>query len=172
PDLIRLSASYFTQRFGDLIQYVNGPPPSFKGRYANLTAATSDGFEAELQVMPATHWRTTASYTLITPRVTEIDPAYQGSDQAGDALLRRPSHSGSVVVSYARSSGLGFGTAITFVGKRPDLDFAQFPSPRVTLPAYGKVDLSAEVPLPRLGLGGLMLTARLENLFDKKYEGV
>src|SRR5207244_7069265 len=50
PDLIRLSASYFAQRFGDLIQYVNGPPPSFKGSYANLTAATSNGFEAELQV--------------------------------------------------------------------------------------------------------------------------
>ena len=172
PDLIRLSASYFAQRFADLIQYVNGPPPSFKGSYANLTAATSDGFEAELQVKPATHWRTTASYTLITPRVTEIDPTYQGSDQVGDALLRRPSHSGSVVVSYARSSGLGFGTAVTFVGKRPDLDFAQFPSPRVTLPDYSKVDLSAEVPLPRLGLGGLTLTARLENLFDKKYEEV
>ena len=172
PDLIRLSASYFAQRFADLIQYVNGPPPSFKGSFANLTAATSDGFEAELQLTPVTGWRTTASYTLVTPRVSELDPGHQGSDRVGDALLRRPSHSGSVMVSYGRPSGLSVGTVVTYVGKRPDLDFAQFPSPRVTLPDYTKVDLSAEVPLPQLGPGGFALTARLDNVFDKRYEEV
>ena len=61
---------------------------------------------------------------------------------------------------------------MTYVGKRPDLDFAQFPSPRVTLPDYTKVDLSAELPLPQLGPGGFALTARLDNVFDKRYEEV
>jgi len=172
PDLIRLSASYFAQRFADLIQYVNGPPPSFKGSFANLTAATSDGFEAELHLTPVAGWRTTASYTVVRPRVSELDPNYQGSDRVGDALLRRPSHSGSVMVSYGRPSGLSVGTVVTYVGKRPDLDFAQFPSPRVTLADYSKVDLSAELPLPQLGPGGFALTARLDNVFDKRYQEV
>ncbi len=170
-DAIRLSANYFAQRFADLIQYVNGPPPSFKGSFANLTAATSDGYETEIEVVPATNWRTTASFTVVKPRVTEIEPSYQGSDQVGDELIRRPSHSGSFVVSYARPAGVSLGTAVTYVGKRPDIDFAQFPSPRVTLPAYTKLDLSAELPV-RLGPGGFMLTARLENLFDRKYQEV
>ncbi len=172
PELFRLSASYFAQRFSDLIQYVNGGPPTFKGSYANLTGATSNGYEAELEVSPARGWRGNASYTIVNPRVTEVDPAYQGDSKVGDALLRRPSHSGSLVVSYARPSSVSFGAAISYVGKRADMDFAQFPSPHVALPAYSKVDLSTELPLTRLRRGGLTLNARIENVFDRHYEDV
>jgi vitamin B12 transporter len=172
PELIRLSASYFTQRFSDLIQYVNGAAPTYKGSYANLTGATSNGYEAELELSPARSWRGSASYTVVNPRVTEVDPAYQGSSKVGDALIRRPSHSGSVVVSYARPSSVSFGASVSFIGKRADIDFAQFPSPHVTLPSYTKLDLSAELPLTGLRLGGLTLNARIENAFDKRYEDV
>ena len=172
PELLRFSASYFTQRFGDLIQFVNGGPPAFLGSFANLTAASSDGYEAELELTPVTNWRGTASYTIVNPRVTEVDPAYQGTDRVGDELIRRPTHSGSLVVSYYRPRGISLGTAVSYVGKRPDTDFSQFPSPRVTLPAYTKVDLSAEYPLTGVNRGGLTLTARLDNVLDKRYEDV
>jgi outer membrane cobalamin receptor len=76
------------------------------------------------------------------------------------------------VLSYSRPWGASLGTSISYVGKRPDLDFAQFPSPRITLPAYAKVDLSAEYPLTDVAHGGLAVNARLENLFDKHYEDV
>ncbi len=172
PDRVRFSASYFTQRFSDLIQFVNGGPPAFLGSYANLTGASSNGYEAELQLTPVTNWRGTASYTIVNPRVTEVDPAYQGGDHVGDELIRRPTHSGSLVLSYSRPSGMSLGTAVSYVGKRPDTDFSQFPSPRVTLPAYTKVDLSAEYPLTGLRRGGLTLNARMDNVFDKRYEDV
>jgi vitamin B12 transporter len=61
---------------------------------------------------------------------------------------------------------------VSFVGKRADIDFAQFPSPYVTLPSYTKLDLSAELPLTRVRGGGITLNARLENVFDKRYEDV
>jgi vitamin B12 transporter len=170
-DLIQLSAGYFNQRFTDLIQFVSGPPPTFVGSYANLNGVTSNGYEAELVIIPATGWRATTSYTMVEPRVTRVDAGYQGSDQVGDALIRRPTHSGSVVLSYARASRFSLGTAVSYVGKRPDTDFSQFPSPRVTLPAYAKVDLSADFPL-RLGRSEITLTSRVENLFDKRYEDV
>jgi vitamin B12 transporter len=172
PELVQLSASYFTQRFSDLIQYVSGGPPTFMGRYANLTGATSNGYEAELQVSPVRNWRGSVSYTIIDPRVTQVDAAYQGGNSVGDALIRRPSHSGSLVVSYARPATASFGASISVVGKRADIDFAQFPSPRVTLPSYAKLDLSTELPLTRLHGGGLMLSARIENALDKRYEDV
>jgi vitamin B12 transporter len=172
PDLFRFSASYFTQRFGDLIQFVNGGPPAFLGSFANLTAASSNGYEAELQLTPVTNWRGTASYTIVNPRVTELDPAYQGTDRVGDELIRRPTHSGSLVVSYSRPWGVSMGTAVSYVGKRPDTDFSQFPSPRVTLPAYTKVDLSAECPLSGFARGRLTINARLDNVFDKRFEDV
>jgi vitamin B12 transporter len=172
PELFRFGASYFAQRFGNLIQFVNGGPPAFLGSFANLTAASSNGYEAELQLTPVTNWRGTASYTIVNPHVTEVDPAYQGIDRVGDALIRRPTHSGSIVVSYSRPWGMSLGTAVSYVGKRPDTDFSQFPSPRVTLPAYTKVDLSAEYPLTGLNRGGLALNARLDNVFDTRYEDV
>jgi vitamin B12 transporter len=172
PDLIQLSANYFRQRFGDLIQFVNGGPPDFKGSFANLTAASSNGYEAELQLSPVANWRGSASYTIVNPRVTQVDPSNQGGDQVGDALIRRPSHSGSVVLTYAHPSRATLSAAANFVGKRADTDFSQFPSPRVTLPAYAKVDLSSELPITGLSRGGLTLNARLENVFNQRYQEV
>lgn len=172
PDLIQVSASYFNQRFSDLIQFVNGGPPDFLGSFANLTGATSNGYEAELQVTPAINWRATAGYTVVNPRVTEVDPGFEGTDRPGDELIRRPTHSGTLVVSYSRPWGVSLGTAVSYVGKRPDTDFSQFSSPRVTLAAYTKVDLSAEYPLTGLKRGGLTLNARVDNVFDKRYEEV
>jgi vitamin B12 transporter len=167
---LHLSAIYFTQRFSDLIQYVNGSPPSYKGSYANLTGASSNGYEAELALSSWTNWRGSASYTIVNPRVTEVPPGYQGGDNVGDALIRRPSHSGSVVLARSRPAGLGVGVALNFVGKRADTDFAQFPSPRVTLPAYTKLDISAELPIGARSPSGLTLNARVENVLNKRYE--
>jgi len=171
-DEARLSASYFAQRFSDLIQYVNGDPPTFKGSFANLTGASSNGYEAELQVVPVVNWKGSASYTIVRPRVTRIDPAYQGNDRVGDALLRRPTHSGSMVLAYERPGGGSLGTVVSYVGKRPDLDFEQFPATRVTLPGYAKVDISAEYPLTARRRAAFAINARIENLFDRRYEDV
>ena len=170
-ETIRLSASYFRQRFADLIQYVNGGPPDYKGTFANLNAATSNGYEAELNAVLRSHWRANASFTFVAPRVDAVDASYQGTDVAGDALLRRPSHSGAITLSYFAPSGFSVGGTATYVGTRPDLDFSQFPSPRVSLPAYTKFDVSGEFPL--FGPArSLTLTARVENVFNKRYEEV
>ncbi len=169
---LRLGGGYFNQRFAELIQYVSGGPPAFKGGYANLTGATSNGYEAELEIKPRSGWRGAASYTVVNPRVESVSAEYTGAERAGDALIRRPSHSGSVVAGYTASSGIGLSASVAFVGKRPDMDFVQFPSPRVTLASYSKTDLSIELPLAPPARGGLTLNARVENLFDKRYEDV
>ena len=170
-DVVELSASYFAQRFADLIQFVNGGPPDFKGSFANLNAATSNGYEMEVRVAPNARVRGSASYTIVNPRVDAVDADYQGTDRVGDALLRRPTHSGAATVSYFDPSGFNVGAVVGYVGSRPDLDFSQFPSPRVSLPAYTKVDLSSEVPILRRG-ARLTLTARVENVFNRRYEEV
>jgi vitamin B12 transporter len=171
-DAIRLGGSYFNQRFADLIQFVSGGPPNFMGSYENLTSATANGYEAELRIAPDSRWHGSASYTVVEPRVVQIPAGYTGSDQAGDALVRRPSHSGGILAAFTGSTGMSVSAAVSYVGKRPDFDFSQFPSPRVTLPAYTKVDLSAEYPLITGPRAGLRLTTRVENLFDEEYEDV
>jgi vitamin B12 transporter len=169
---MKVSASYFNQKFTDLIQYVDGGPPDFKGSYANLTAATSNGLESELSFLPSPNWRTSLSYTIVNPKVSGVSPAYQGTDKVGDALIRRPTHSGSFSTTYLAPSRTSLGVALTFVGRRPDLDFTQFPSPRVTLPSYKKLDLSVDAPITLFQHGGLEFTARAENALNKRYEDV
>ena len=169
---IQLNVNYFRQRFADLIQYIDGPPPDFKGSYANLTGATSDGYEAQLDLTPESDLHASASFTLVKPRITDISPSYEGPDAVGDALIRRPSHSGSATVVYVHPARGNLGVAFSFVGSRPDIDFTQFPSPRVTLPAYTKIDLSGELPIGVVEHGGLTLNARIENLLNKRYEDV
>ncbi|MDQ3674543.1 MAG: TonB-dependent receptor [Gemmatimonadota bacterium] len=171
-DAVRVSGGAFNQRFADLIQYVGGEAPSFMGSYANLTSASANGYEGELSINPRGAWRGSASYTVVNPRVVEVAPGYSGSDRPGDALIRRPTRSGSVVAGFTSGRGLSLGGAVSVVGKRPDTDFSQFPSPRVTLPGYTRVDLSVEYPLLRAGRGELTLNARVDNAFDKDYEDV
>jgi vitamin B12 transporter len=168
-ELVRVSAGYFNQRFSDLIQFVNGGPPDFKGSFANLTGASSNGYEAELALLPLDNWHGSVSYTIVNPKVTEVPPGFQGAN-VGDALIRRPSHSGSFVVGYSRPAGVSVGAAVNYVGKRPDTDFSQFPSPRVALPAYAKLDLSAELPIFSPARRGFTLNARVENALNKRYE--
>ena len=168
-DLVSVSGSYFNQRFSDLIQFVNGGPPDFKGSYANLTGASANGYEAGLTVLPYNNLRGSASFTIVNPRVTEVPPGFVGAS-VGDALLRRPSHSGTLLVEYSRPARMVVGAAVNFVGKRPDTDFSQFPSPRVELPAYARLDLSAELPIFSPERHGFTLNARLENALNKRYE--
>jgi outer membrane cobalamin receptor len=61
---------------------------------------------------------------------------------------------------------------VSYVGKRADLDFAQFPSPRVTLPAYTRIDVSGETSIAHVGSQRLLLTARVENVLGRSYEDV
>lgn len=172
--VLRLSAGYFNQRFSDLIQYVSGGPPSYLGSYANLTEAESNGYEVELNLTPVGQWSAVAGFTQATPRVTKVSSAYTGGQKEGQALIRRPTHSGNAAVTWSRSRSGSFSAIASYVGKRPDVDFAEFPSPVITLPAYVKLDLSASVEVLHgaSGKSALSLTARVENALDRKYEDV
>ena len=81
------------------------------------------------------------------------------------------SHSGSAAVSYA-DRGFAAGLILTYVGTRPDLDFQQYPSPAISLPAYSTVDLSAAAPLAVRNGTTIAVTARLENALDRRYQEI
>lgn len=172
--ILKISAGYFNQRFRNLIQFVSGGPPNFLGSYANLTEAESNGYEAELALTPVGEWSASASYTFAKPRVTHVSSSYGGDLEPGDALLRRPQHSGTASVNWARKNFASLSLLGSFIGKRPDTDFTQFPSPRVMLPEYVKVDVAGSYSLIRTGSkkSGVNLTFRVDNAIDKKYEDV
>ncbi|MEO8576881.1 MAG: TonB-dependent receptor [Gemmatimonadales bacterium] len=172
--ILRASAGYFNQRFSDLIQYVSGGPPTYLGSYANLAGAESNGYEGEITLTPVNAWSATAAYTYAKPRVTKISSGYSGDLTEGQALLRRPQHSGNAAVTWSKVGTGSLSAIASYVGERPDLDFNQFPSPTVTLPAYIKLDfaVSKDIIRDEKGKGAISLTFRVENALDKKYEDV
>lgn len=175
---VQISGTIFRQRFTRMIQYVSGGPPTYKGSYANLSAATANGAELEFEAYPGrftgalTPIRIRANYSEVRPRVLRTDSGYGGSLKPGDALIRRPTHSGSASVGYS-ASRWNIDATEMFVGLRPDVDFSQFPSPTVTLPSYTRTDLSGNVSLGQISVtGNWEATFRAENLFARKYQEV
>jgi vitamin B12 transporter len=171
---IKLSGSYFNQRFRDLIQYVSGGPPAFLGSYSNLAEAESNGYEAEIILTPVSELSASASYTRVKPRVAEVSDDYTGDLAPGDPLLRRPEHSGTATLTWARTRTGSLSMLASYVGERPDLDFAEFPAKRVILPSYVKLDVAGSAALLRSESRryALSMTVRVDNVLDRKYEDV
>jgi vitamin B12 transporter len=168
---LRISATWFDQRFHDMIQYTFQPPDPSDPNYFNVAAATARGLElaSDASVGPLLLG---ASYTRLTTRVLDQGLASDASFVDGETLLRRPRHSAAFSARH-RGDRRTLGLTVQRVGDRDDLDFgAGFPAPRVVLPAYTTLDLAAE---QRLGGGGRAawdLILRVENLLDARYEGI
>ncbi|MEO6865174.1 MAG: TonB-dependent receptor [Gemmatimonadaceae bacterium] len=177
----RLRASFggFDQRFSNQIQYVAGSyggPPNFAqltpAYYSNLTQARSKGYQAELNASLPLGLAAAASYTQTIAQVFAVPPGYSGSQKPGDALLRRPSHTASASLFYSQSPDWNVGASADYVGKRPDMDFSQYPSPTVSLASYVKLGLSGSVRIFRTDVTSVALTARVDNALDRHYEDV
>jgi vitamin B12 transporter len=168
-----LTATYFDQRFRNLIQYVLGDVATdFRGTNENLAAATSRGLELEVRAPNVARLDVGANVTLLRTRVTDAGSGAFGTFVNGDRLLRRPARTATLDAAYRLVHGATLGAAVRYVGERDDRDFAN--DVRVTLDAYTLVDLTAELSLAALshGLSPLALTARVENAFDRSYEPV
>jgi vitamin B12 transporter len=183
-DIVRgraaVGATYFNQRFRDMIQY-NGLVAEGEPNYYNLAAATSDGVEVTLRVTPLTPLTLSASYTYTKTRVTNagIDSSATASFVQGQRLLRRPANLASATASYAfRRPETSLHLELATVGDRDDRDFSDevtFVPKAVTLPSYTVVALAGELGILRRGASAspeLVLTARVDNLFDRNYQQI
>lgn len=174
-DRLTLGATYFDQRFRDLVQYASTPPG--QPDYFNVAAANASGVELEARLPSiAGALDMTANYTYLHTRV--IDAGFDSTADAlfvqGNRLLRRPTHLASVHLGYHAARHATLGATASYVGRRDDRDFSSFPATPVELPAYTKLDLSAELPLVthHLATPALTLTARVDNVFNTQYQGV
>ncbi len=171
----RLSATFFDQRFVDMIDYNPGAPSGAPNFY-NVAAAAANGLEFGVHLFPTDMWSMALSYTYLHTDVTNpgFDPSSGALLAAGQPLTRRPKHSGRFDADYRVSSHGAVSLAVTYVGDRVDQDFTTFPFPRVTLPSYTRVDCAAHLDVlqPRRSVPGLSISARVENLFDRAYQEI
>ncbi len=159
-----LRATYFDQRFRDLIQYsAQGVGPD-SVNYVNLADASARGIEVAGQAALGAALSLAATYTYLDSR----------DGATGQRLQRRPTHAGSVNLGYAIGGRGSAWLAVVFTGDRFDYDYAAFPAAPVVLPPHTRVDLAGMYELIRghAGVPGLGLDFRIENLLDAQYEEI
>lgn len=171
---VTLAASYFDQRFRDLIQYDGAAGPT-DPTYQNVARAISRGVEVITHLKAARGLTLSGSYTYLFTRVDDAGFSTDPNDVfvRGQSLIRRPKHSARFD-ARAQVSRLSLGAGLNYVGRRDDVDFRVFPQVRTTLDSYVTVDADAALDLVRRGPGrpGFAATFRAENLFDQNYETV
>jgi vitamin B12 transporter len=160
---LTLAATWFDQRFRDLIQYTFVTAQPTDPNFFNIAGANARGLELEARAAPTRAIDVTAQYTWL--RTSTADSGYDGATFApGQRLLRRPTHSGSVAAALHPSARVTGGVRVLVVGSRDDLDFSTFPGSRVRLPGYGRLDLWTDLAVVRLTGAALRLTGRVDNL--------
>ena len=169
---VTVRATYFNQRFRDLIDY-NGSD-SVTYNYLNVPGADARGLEIASEAALGGAVRVTAGYTFLDTRVTKggADTGSTALFLTGQPLLRRPWHSATLALSYRLGRRGSMTLTALYTGRRPDVDYRIFR--RDTLPSYTRVDLAGQLDLlqPQGGAPGLAVVGRVENLFDAPYEEV
>ncbi|PYO99274.1 MAG: hypothetical protein DMD60_02055 [Gemmatimonadetes bacterium] len=169
---VSVRATYFDQRFRDLIDY-NGSD-SVRYNYLNVPGANARGLEVASEAALGGAVHVTAGYTFLDTRVTRggADTGSTALFLTGQPLLRRPWHSASLGLSYRQGERGSVTLTVLYTGRRPDVDYRTFR--RDTLPSYTRVDLAGQLDLlrPQGGVPGLAVVGRVENLFDRSYQEV
>ena len=161
-----LSATYFNNLFRDRIDF-SFDPVTFAGQYVNVNRSMAHGFESELHVRATDHITLLGSYTYDSSQILAAPFASDPLLQPGRPLLRRPKHSGSLLLSYF-GRRWGGDVAGTFVGRRPDSDFSGLLPPITYAAGYGRVDVGLWHALT----SRLTAYANIENLLDRHYDEV
>src|SRR5206468_3897717 len=169
---VTVRATYFNQRFRDLIDY-NGSV-SVTYNYLNVPGADARGLEIATEAALGGAVRVTAGYTFLDTRVTKggADTGSTALFLTGQPLLRRPWHSATLSLSYRLGRRGSMSLTALYTGRRPDVDYRTLR--RDTLPSYTRVDLAGQLDLvrPQAGAPGLAVVGKVENLFDAPYEEV
>jgi outer membrane cobalamin receptor len=168
--LVTLDATTFFNEYDDLIISVGRLSDISRYRTDNISNARARGLElsAAWRGGASTHVR--AAYTFLDAEIRAVDRTSQAPPpyQVGDRLLRRPTHQGSVDVSWTRDRITTFASLVAR-GVTLDAEPAFGPSGGLfENPARAVVDLGGSYRVLR----GIEIYARVLNLFDKTYEEV
>ncbi len=165
---LRLSATYFNDRFRDIVSFTFDPTittacPQGTGTYFNTDLARARGvnLSGELRLR---HWLSVnGNYSHDDTRVLESPNAFDPVQMPGNHLLRRPVNSGSLILNTTyRHWNLNL--TGYFSGIRTDSDFLGLGLTHN--PGYARFDIATSYLIAR----GISFTGRVTNLFDKQYQ--
>jgi vitamin B12 transporter len=168
---LRVSATYFNQRFDELIEFTFSPPNPDDPNYFNIAMARSGGVEITVDADLPRGIHVSGGYSFVDTEVLEggFDQTPLGLFPPGGQLLRRPRHSGHVRAGLG-TEGLSLDAAAYYTGERDDVDFNA--GERVILDEYVTLDVSGRFVVHDRGGRTITLEARVANALDHQYEAV
>jgi outer membrane receptor protein involved in Fe transport len=167
---IQLDATTFLNQYDDLIVSVGSLSDVSRYQTDNVSNARARGVELGAAWQHANGISTRAAYTWLDTEIRAVDNSAQAPSpyRVGDALLRRPRHSGSVTLRWAHRRGSMFAT-VDSRGDSLDAEPSFGPSGGLYQNAGRTVaDLGGTLRLVR----GVEAFARVLNLLNRQYEEV
>ena len=171
---VAASLTWFHQSILDLIQYAYQPSDPAGPNYFNVAEARAQGLEVSLTA-PLGDLFLSGGYTYLDSEV--LDSGFDEGEGAvfveGEALIRRPTHMGTLVAFYQLPRVVLSGD-LRWTGARDDRDFSAWPAAPIALSSYALLGLGLEVDLLQSGEGrpGIDLRLRAENLLDEEYQEI
>ena len=160
-----LSAIYFNNQFRNQIDFQTLSFSPFFGQYININKSMAHGAEVELKAQLARRLQLNAGYTYDSTQILVAPFAFDAFHAPGAPLIRRPKHSGSVLLGYL-GNRWGANLAGSFVGRRADSDFLGFGIDHA--PGYARVDLGGWYAINSHVTSYL----NIENALDRHYQEV
>jgi vitamin B12 transporter len=164
-----LSAVYFNNQFRNQIEFTTNPK-DFNGQYVNLNRSMAHGAEVVFQGHMTHRVSLNSAYNYTSTQILEAplctpqnfcDPLLA----AGKPLIRRPRHSGSLLLNYL-GSRWGGNLGGSFVGRRPDSDFLGLGINHAA--GYARIDLGGWYAIN----SHVTSYINVENALNKQYEEV
>ncbi len=118
-----LAATYFNNLFRNQIAFQTDPV-TFIGQYFNVNRSLAHGAELEFHSRLRSSVALDAAYVYTSTQILAA-PGASSPNATGEPLLRRPKHSGSLLLNYF-GNRWGGNLAGSFVGRRFDSDFLGF----------------------------------------------
>jgi outer membrane cobalamin receptor len=168
-DRLKVSVTYFHNDFHDIVSFSEDLNPTSTcpfgtGTFFNTDKARAFGSNASFESKVTKWLRIVGNYTyddtkvLAAPNAFLIDPTLE----PGNRLIHRPLHSANLILN-ATIRRMNWNLAGTYVGRAQDSDFLGLGI--TSNPSWVRWDLATILPLRY----GLSATARVENLFDRRY---
>lgn len=150
---VLVGATYYHNDFKNLI--ITDFLPNFQYQYVNVGRAESYGAEAFVSVKLSDEFNIRGDYTnTVTKNLI-----------AGQELLRRPRHKGSVTAFWTPIPDLTLSATLVVIGSFVDGN-RDFSIPRLKAPGFTTVNFAVDYQVSE----NLSVFGRVDNLFDERYE--
>jgi outer membrane cobalamin receptor len=167
---VQIDATAFFNNYDDLIISVGSLRDVSRYRTDNVSNARAAGLELGAAWQGRRGVSLRAAYTWLDTEIRAVDSTAQAPSphRVGDPLLRRPRHSGAVILNWSDERWSLFGS-LDSRGETLDAEPAFGPSGGLFRnPGRTLVDVGGGFHLAR----GIEILARALNLFDREYEEV